>query len=82
LQVPALRLVVLRPGALQVFAEADTEESMSILDPKFRYVPAADTDLRKTFARIRKAQREKAEAEKRDEIERIAKIRPMTRRAG
>lgn len=26
----------------------------SILDPSFRYVSAHDTDLRKTFARIRK----------------------------
>ena len=25
----------------------------SILDPSFRYVPSAATDLRKTFARIR-----------------------------
>jgi hypothetical protein len=26
----------------------------NILDPKFRYIPAAQTDIRKTFARIRK----------------------------
>ena len=25
----------------------------NILDPKFRYVPAAATDIRKTFARVR-----------------------------
>lgn len=28
----------------------------SLLDPTFRYVPAAATDLRKTFARIRREQ--------------------------
>lgn len=28
----------------------------SILDRSFRYVPAAHTDLRKTFARIRREQ--------------------------
>ena len=28
----------------------------SILDPSFRYTPSAQTDLRKTFARIRSAQ--------------------------
>ncbi len=33
----------------------------SILDPKFRYVPARDTNIAKTFSRIR---REMAEAEK------------------
>lgn len=30
----------------------------SILDPSFKYVPAAKTDLRKTFARIRREMRE------------------------
>ena len=29
---------------------------MRILDPRFKYVPAARTDIRKTFARIRKEQ--------------------------
>lgn len=27
---------------------------MRILDPKFRYVPSTQTDIRKTFARIRR----------------------------
>ncbi|HEX8009899.1 MAG TPA: hypothetical protein VF814_03035 [Casimicrobiaceae bacterium] len=26
----------------------------SILDPSFRYVPSVETDLRKTFARVRR----------------------------
>ena len=29
----------------------------SILDPSFRYTKSVDTDLRKTFARIRREQR-------------------------
>jgi hypothetical protein len=29
----------------------------SILDPSFRYTPSAGTDLRKTFARVRREQR-------------------------
>jgi hypothetical protein len=29
----------------------------SILDPKFKYVPAAQTDIRKTFAKYRRLQR-------------------------
>lgn len=32
------------------------ERRVNILDPKFRYTPAAKTDIRKTFARIRKEQ--------------------------
>jgi hypothetical protein len=34
----------------------------SILDPSFRYTPSAETDLRKTFARVRREQRRAAEA--------------------
>lgn len=30
----------------------------SILDPAFKYIPAAQTDLAKRFAAIRKAQKE------------------------
>ena len=33
---------------------------MTILDPKFRYVDSYSTDLRKTFARVRREAREKA----------------------
>ena len=29
----------------------------SILDPSFRYTPSAGTDLKKTFARVRREQR-------------------------
>jgi len=32
---------------------------MNILDPKFRYVDSYSTDLRKTFARIRRENRER-----------------------
>jgi hypothetical protein len=33
----------------------------SILDPSFRYTPSGQTDLRKTFARIRREQRQAAQ---------------------
>ena len=33
----------------------------SILDPTFRYVPSAHTDLRKTFARVRREMRKQTE---------------------
>jgi hypothetical protein len=31
---------------------------MNILDPKFRYVPASKTDIRRTFARVRAQMKE------------------------
>jgi len=34
----------------------------SILDPSFRYTKSVDTDLRKTFARIRREQRNRVQA--------------------
>lgn len=36
----------------------------SILDPRFRYTSAANTDLRRTFARIRRELAKAADAEK------------------
>jgi hypothetical protein len=35
----------------------------SILDPTFRYVPSVETDLKKTFSRVRR-EMEKAKAQK------------------
>jgi hypothetical protein len=35
---------------------------VSILSPDFKYVPAACTDIARTFARLRREQRERAEA--------------------
>lgn len=32
----------------------------SILDPAFRYTPSASTDIRKTFARVRREMRRQA----------------------
>jgi hypothetical protein len=34
----------------------------SILDPTFRYTPSAHTDLRKTFARVRREMRKQENA--------------------
>lgn len=35
-----------------------------LTDPDFKYVPAARTDLRKTFARVRRELRSEAERQK------------------
>ena len=41
----------------------------SILDRSFRYTPSVETDLRKTFARIRRRQKEEDSAQTQDSIE-------------
>ena len=42
-------------------ARAKERPMKSILDPEFRYTPSVETDLRKTFARIRREQRRQIE---------------------
>jgi len=49
----------------------------SILDPSFRYTTSFNTDVAKTFARIR---REHRQAERRSTAEALAKITPIVRR--
>jgi hypothetical protein len=49
----------------------------SILDPSFHYTPAASTDLRKTFARVRREMRKQA----RHDTESSAKVSPIFDRA-
>jgi len=44
---------------------------MNILDPRFKYIPAAKTDIAKTFARIK---REMAAQQRAEEQERLDKI--------
>ena len=50
---------------------------MSILDPKFRYTNAASTDIRKTFAKMRKAIAKQQLQEKEARIERDKKVRVL-----
>ncbi len=50
---------------------------MSILDPKFKYISAASTDIRKTFARARKAIADQQRQEKEALIERDKKVRVL-----
>lgn len=45
----------------------------SILDPSFQYTPSASTDLRKTFARVRREMRKQA----RIDAETSAKVSPI-----
>lgn len=49
----------------------------SLLDPSFRYVPSIRTDIRKTFARIRReAQEKEAAAQRRGAGPKVAMLFP------
>lgn len=51
----------------------------SILDRSFRYTPAVQTDLKKTFARLRREQEKQAEARAEVEAEAKRKVAPLKR---
>ena len=51
----------------------------SILDPTFRYTSSANTDLRKTFARIRREARRQAPAAAREDADTTKKVTPIFR---
>ncbi len=53
----------------------------SILDRSFRYTSSVETDLRKTFARIRREQRTQ-ERERAVDAQALAKIRPLRQHVG
>jgi hypothetical protein len=53
----------------------------SILDPSFKYTSSANTDLVKTFARIRRIQRECARAAATRLVERATNVSPFRRPA-
>jgi hypothetical protein len=49
------------------------------LDPSFKYIKAVETDLKKTFARVRREQREQAEAEAQAKAEQSTKVAQLRR---
>lgn len=56
----------------------------SILDPTFRYTPSGSTDVRKTFARVRRELRKQAQSNGHlsgDTLTNIAPMFPRQRRA-
>ena len=54
----------------------------SILDPTFRYTPSVQTDIRKTFARIRREQRShEAHLERDDSMHNVLSILPRRQAA-
>lgn len=53
---------------------------MSILDPKFRYINSSSTDIRKTFARIRRQQAEEKRRAEEAEAETRRVVAPIRTR--
>ena len=53
---------------------------MNILDKRFKYIPAAQTDISKLFKRVRAEQKAQAEREAQNAKEAAAKLRPMKAR--
>ena len=49
----------------------------SILDPSFRYTKSVETDLRKTFARVRRELRKQLLGQPKADIEEIRKVLPF-----
>ena len=53
----------------------------SLLDPTFRYVPSSQTDIRKTFARVRREMRQRPRAPEGLPPPKLAVIFPAHKRA-
>lgn len=49
----------------------------SILDPSFRYTKSVETDLRKTFARVRRELRKQEQEQSTVSVEVIRKVLPF-----
>jgi len=52
----------------------------SILDPSFRYTTSFNTDLSKTFARVRRDQLRDAEASSQAAVETLTKVSSINRK--
>jgi len=51
----------------------------SILDPTFRYTSSANTDIRKTFARVRREMRRQTQVNARQDSDNAVKVTPIFR---
>lgn len=52
----------------------------SILDPSFRYTKSVETDLRKTFARVRRELRRQTQEQPKVNVEEIRRVLPFSSR--
>jgi hypothetical protein len=53
----------------------------SLLDPTFRYTPSAETDIRKTFARVRREMRQRTRAPEALPPPKLSVVFPAQKRA-
>jgi hypothetical protein len=51
----------------------------SILDPSFRYTSSANTDIRKTFARVRREMRRQGSTNSSEDVPNAGKVTPIFR---
>jgi hypothetical protein len=51
----------------------------SILDPAFRYTSSANTDIRKTFARVRREMRRQSQPNARQDADNGVQVTPIFR---
>jgi hypothetical protein len=52
----------------------------SILDPSFRYTKSVETDIRKTFARVRREPRRQQQEQPKVSVEEIGRVLPFSSR--
>ena len=52
----------------------------SILDPSFRYTKSVETDIRKTFARVRRERRRQQQEQPKLNAEEIGRVLPFSSR--
>ena len=75
--------LILRVAGMATAVGEEGKSMKSILDPTFRYVSSVDTDLRKTFARVRREMRGGAGKERNSvEASSAPNVLPIQRRSG
>jgi hypothetical protein len=68
------------PGMCCLSQHARGGQMKSILDPSFRYTKSVETDLRKTFARVRRELRQQQQEQPKVRSEEISRVLPFATR--
>jgi len=73
------KLHVSREGKRVAHSDQRKLPMKSILDPSFRYTRSIDTDLKKTFARVRRELNNQQRSRAAADVERMNKVLPIRR---